>query len=38
MRDNAKDLVMPIIREELHADALPVVTSGARVTKRVEEH
>jgi uncharacterized protein (TIGR02271 family) len=38
MDEQDKDLVVPIIREELHADAVPVVTGGVRVTKRVDSH
>jgi hypothetical protein len=38
MDEQNKDLGVPIIREELHADAVPVVTGGVRVTKRVESH
>jgi stress response protein YsnF len=38
MDEKDKDLVVPIIREEVHADAVPVVTGGVRVTKRVENH
>lgn len=30
------DLVIPVVQEELHADAQPVVTGGVRVTKHVE--
>ena len=33
-----KDVVIPVIREELQADAVPVVTGGVRVTKRTESH
>ena len=32
------DLVVPVISEELHAGAVPVVTGGVRVTKRVYTH
>ena len=35
-QDNA--VVVPVVREELHADAVPVVTGGVRVTKRIESH
>jgi hypothetical protein len=28
MAENDKDVVIPIIREELHADTIPVVTGG----------
>ena len=38
MAANDKDIVIPIIREEVHAEAAPVVTGGVRVTKRVERH
>jgi len=38
MDDKEKELVVPIIREEAVADAVPVVTGGVRVTKRVESH
>lgn len=38
MDEKDKDLIIPIVREELHADAVPVVTGGVRVTKRVERH
>lgn len=32
------DVVVPVIAEELHPDAVPVQTGGVRVTKRVEPH
>jgi uncharacterized protein (TIGR02271 family) len=35
-RDN--DVVVPVLKEELHADAIPVQTGGVRVTKHVEGH
>lgn len=35
MDDPQEDIVVPVISEELHADAVPVVTGGVRVTKRV---
>jgi hypothetical protein len=38
MDENANDLVVPVVSEELHADAVPVVTGGVRVTKRVHTH
>ena len=38
MDRNDKDLVVPVVSEELHADAIPVQTGGVRVTKRVEGH
>lgn len=38
MDEQDQDIVIPIIREEIHADAVPVVTGGVRVTKHVEMH
>ena len=39
MEDNErKDVVVPVVSEELHADAVPVVTGGVRVTKRTHTH
>lgn len=38
MDEQDQDVVIPIISEELHADAVPVATGGIRVTKRVESH
>src|SRR5579875_2162402 len=38
MDEQDQDVVIPVIREELHADAVPVVTGGVRVTKHVESH
>jgi len=38
MEENEKDIVVPVLSEELHADAVPVVTGGVRVTKRVQMH
>ncbi len=38
MDEEKKDIVVPVIREELYADAVPVATGGVRVTKRVESH
>jgi len=32
------DIVVPVVSEELHADAIPVQTGGVRVTKHVEAH
>ena len=32
------EVVVPIVKEELHADAIPVQTGGVRVTKHVESH
>ncbi len=36
--DDDEQAVIPVIREELRADTVPVVTGGVRVTKRVESH
>lgn len=36
MDEKDQDLIIPIIREEVHADAVPVVTGGVRVTKRIQ--
>jgi uncharacterized protein (TIGR02271 family) len=38
MDSQENDLVVPVVNEELHADAIPVQTGGVRVTKRVESH
>ena len=38
MNEKDEDLVIPIVREEVHAEAVPVATGGVRVTKRVESH
>lgn len=38
MDEKNQDLVIPILRDEVHADAVPVVTGGVRVIKRVETH
>jgi stress response protein YsnF len=38
MDDKNGESVIPIVREEVHADAVPVVTGGVRVTKSVESH
>jgi len=32
------EVVVPVLNEELHADAIPVQTGGVRVTKHVEGH
>ncbi len=37
-RANEPDLVVPVIREEVHVGAAAVETGGVRVTKRVEGH
>jgi stress response protein YsnF len=36
--DDLDDLVVPVVSEELHADAVPVETGGVRVTKHVDSH
>ena len=38
MDENEKEVVVPVLSEELHADAVPVVTGGVRVTKHVHTH
>ena len=38
MDEKNEESVIPIIHEEVHADAVPVVTGGVRVTKSVESH
>ncbi len=38
MEPSNDDLVVPVVSEELHADALPVQTGSVRVTKRLEGH
>ena len=38
MDDKDEGLRVPIIQEEVHADAVPVATGGVRVTKRVDTH
>lgn len=38
MPDDHEEHVVPVINEELHADAIPVQTGGVRVTKHVEGH
>lgn len=32
------DVVVPVVNEELHADAIPVQTGGVRVTKHIAGH
>jgi stress response protein YsnF len=32
------EVVVPVVDEELHADAIPIQTGGVRVTKHVEGH
>src|SRR5947209_12349028 len=36
--NNGEDYVVPVVSEELHADAVPVTTGSVRVVKRVEGH
>ena len=36
--DNNSEYVVPVVSEELHADAIPVETGSVRVVKRVEGH
>ncbi|MGI9073729.1 MAG: YsnF/AvaK domain-containing protein [Bryobacteraceae bacterium] len=36
MHRQDNDVVVPVVTEELHADAIPVQTGGVRVTKRIE--
>jgi len=38
MDPNENDVVVPVVTEELHADAIPVQTGSVRVTKRVQSH
>ena len=38
MAQGPNEYVVPVINEELHADAIPVQTGGVRVTKHVEGH
>lgn len=38
MEEQNKDVVIPVIREEPYADAVPVATGGIRVTKRLDSH
>jgi stress response protein YsnF len=38
MDENDSELVVPVIREEVHADAVPVPTGGVRVTKHTGTH
>jgi uncharacterized protein (TIGR02271 family) len=38
MAEDHEEHVVPVINEELHADAIPVQTGGVRVTKHVEGH
>ncbi len=36
--NNSTDYIVPVVSEEVHADAVPVEKGGVRVTKRVEGH
>jgi len=36
--NESSDYVVPVIQEELHADAIPVESGSVRVVKRVEGH
>jgi stress response protein YsnF len=38
MDEKNQEAVIPVIREEVHAEAVPVMTGGVRVTKSVESH
>ena len=38
MSEDHEEHVVPVINEELHADAIPVQTGGVRVTKHVDGH
>jgi stress response protein YsnF len=38
MNEHDNDVTVPVVAEELHADAIPVETGGVRVTKSVEGH
>lgn len=38
MAEEKDELVVPVVSEDVHADAVPVETGGVRVIKRVEEH
>jgi stress response protein YsnF len=38
MDETEKDLAVPVVSEALNVDAVPVVTGGVRVTKRVHTH
>jgi hypothetical protein len=33
-----RDVIVPVVQEQVHVDAQPVVTGGVRVTKHVESH
>jgi stress response protein YsnF len=36
--NNQTDYIVPVVRESVEADTIPVETGGVRVTKRVEAH
>ncbi len=36
--DKPESVVVPVVSEEMHSDAIPVQTGGVRVTKRVDGH
>lgn len=38
MKEQDKDVVIPVIREEPYAETVPVTTGGVRVTKRLDTH
>ncbi len=38
MDENHEEVKIPVTREELHAETVPVVTGGIRVTKSVQTH
>lgn len=38
MPEEKDSLVVPVVSEDVHADAVPVETGGVRVVKRVESH
>jgi len=38
LADDDKDVIIPIVHEEVYADAAPVVTGTVRVTKQVHSH
>ncbi len=38
MHSDDQDVIIPLIQEEVHVDAVPVVTGGVRITKHFEQH
>lgn len=38
MAEDPTDYIVPVVAEEVHADAVPIEKGGVRVTKRVESH